>query len=83
MPIGLPSSAYDGQEYGAIVYGRGPLFVEALAQSMDEDSFKDFLHDYGTQLRWEIATPQRFQGLAEGACACDLDGLFSRWVFQQ
>lgn len=83
MPIGLPSSGYEGQEYGAIVYGRGPLFVEALAQTMGEESFKGFLHNYGTQLRWEIATPQSFQDIAEEACQCDLAELFDAWVFEQ
>jgi hypothetical protein len=82
-PIGLPSAEYDGKEYGAIVYGRGPLFVETLAQTMGEASFMGFLHAYGAQLRWEIVTPQKFLELAEGACQCDLDELFDMWVFKQ
>jgi hypothetical protein len=82
MPIGLPSSGYDGKEYGAIVYGRGPLFVEALAQLMGEGAFLEFLHQYGSQLRWDIVTPHRFQEMAEGSCQCELDELFNAWVIE-
>ena len=82
IPIGLPSDGYDGLAYGAIIYGRGPLFIEALAQAMGEDPFLDFLHQYGSQLRWDIATPDKFHQLAEGACQCDLDELFATWVFE-
>ena len=32
IPIGMPAGNYDGTEYGAIVYGRGPLFFERLAE---------------------------------------------------
>jgi hypothetical protein len=26
----MPAAAYQGKEYGAIVYGRGPLFIESF-----------------------------------------------------
>ena len=81
IPIGLPSSEYTSQEYGAIVYGRGPLFIEALADFMGEDAFGHFLKAYINQLRWNISTPADFQRLAEAACTCDLDPLMESWVY--
>ncbi len=82
IPIGLATSAYDGREYGAIVYGRGPLFIEQLELSMGEERFSDFLSEYGKQLRWGIVTPGVFQELAETTCACDLQGIFDEWVVE-
>ena len=81
IPIGLPVTAYQGAEYGAIVYGRGPLFIEALKEQMGGSSFDAFLRDYTETFSWGIATPDAFQQLAEKHCACDLDALFNEWVY--
>jgi biotin/methionine sulfoxide reductase len=34
MPVGLPAGAYDRAQYTGVVYGRGPLFIDALAERM-------------------------------------------------
>ena len=81
IPIGLPVTKYSGKEYGAIVYGRGPLFLVALRDKMGETVFAAFLKDYVNQLSWGNATPQFMQSLAEKHCSCDLDPLFKEWVY--
>ncbi len=81
IPIGLPVEAYTGKEYGAIVYGRGPLFVAALAEEMGREPFDQFLHDYYQTYKWDIATSEAFRQLAEQHCQCDLTALFEEWVY--
>jgi aminopeptidase N len=81
IPIGLPVRDYDNSGYGAIVYGRGPLFIEALAETMGPDTFDAFLRDYYQTYRWGIATGPGFKQLAERDCACDLTPLFEAWVW--
>jgi aminopeptidase N len=81
IPIGLPVADYDGPEYGAIVYGRGPLFFDALRTEMGTEKFDAFLKDYTESLSWGIATPEFLQSQAEEHCACDLDALFDEWVY--
>jgi aminopeptidase N len=81
IPIGLPVADYSGQEYGAIVYGRGPLFFIALRERMGTETFDAFLKEYTETLSWGIATPEFLQSLAEQHCACDLDDLFHEWVY--
>jgi len=81
IPIGLPVTSYSDQEYGAIVYGRGPLFLVALKEKIGDEVFNEFLKDYVTQLSWGIATPDFMQSLAETHCSCDLDPLFQEWVY--
>jgi hypothetical protein len=83
IPIGLPVGDYTSNEYGAIVYGRGPLFVEALASAMGEDTFQRFLRDYYQTHVWGVATAESFQRLAEEHCGCDLELLFQQWVESQ
>jgi hypothetical protein len=81
IPIDLPAEAYDGNQYGAIVYGRGPLFVAALAEEMGQETFDAFLRDYYGSHQWGIGTGAAFRQLAEGHCQCDLSDLFEEWVY--
>ena len=80
VPIGQPVEAYSPQEYSAIVYGRGPLFIVALAEEMGEEAFDAFIKDYYQTYKWGIATSADFKALAEQHCACDLASLFEEWV---
>lgn len=81
IPIGLPAGDYTGLEYGAIVYGRGPIFVETLAGEMGLSVFDEFIKDYYQTYKWGRATTIDFHHLAEEYCDCDLDDLFLEWVY--
>jgi aminopeptidase N len=83
IPIGLPAGDYQGREYGAIVYGRGPLFLEALAQKMGQAEFDKFFKDYYQTHEWGIGTADQFKQLAEKHCQCDLKPLFEEWVYKK
>ena len=83
IPIGMPVDAYDGAAYGAIVYGRGPLFFEALEERMGPAAFDDFLRTYYQRYVWEIATTEDLRAVAEQVCACDLGALFEEWVYPE
>lgn len=80
IPIGLPVSAYKEDAYGAIVYGRGPVFLRRLEDTMGRETFDAFLRDYVRQFQWEEANTAAFRALAETHCGCDLGLLFSEWV---
>jgi len=81
IPIGLHAGDYEGSEYGAIVYGRGPIFVQALAKEMGQETFDAFLRDYYQTHKWGIGTGDAFRQLAEQHCQCDLTTLFEAWVY--
>ena len=83
IPIGLPSGSYDSREYGAIVYGRGPLFVAALEEEMGRETFDKFLRDYYESHKWGVATGDEFKQLAEHHCQCNLTALFEEWVYEK
>ncbi len=80
IPIGLPVAGYSGLEYGAIVYGRGPLFFVELRNTMGSDAFDAFLKEYSETLAWEEATPEILLSLAEKNCSCTLDAIFNEWI---
>ena len=83
IPIGKPVGEYAESAYSAIVYGRGPLFFEALEQELGEARFGALLREYTAAYSWEEAAPQDLQRLAEALCACDLNALFNQWVYGQ
>jgi len=79
IPIGKPAADYSPMEYGAIVYGRGALFFEALVKEMGQEMFESFLREYVDTYRWGIAEPHDLKELAEGSCGCDLSQVFTDW----
>jgi hypothetical protein len=81
IPIGLPVAAYEGLEYGAIVYGRGPLFVDDLAGIVGADDFDEFLSDYTDRFRFGVVTTDDYRALAEAHCGCDLGDIFTSDVY--
>jgi hypothetical protein len=83
IPIGMSTGGYTGNEYGAIVYGRGPLFIAALAEELGPETFDEFLRDYYESHKWGIGTGEAFRRLAEGHCQCDLTPLFEGWVYEK
>jgi aminopeptidase N len=81
IPIGLPVADYEGAAYGAIIYGRGPFFFDALRNEMGVDTFNAFMKDYTTNNGWGISTTDSMKQLAERDCNCDLSALFKEWVY--
>jgi pimeloyl-ACP methyl ester carboxylesterase len=80
IPIGLPAGEYEGSEYSGIIYGRGPLFFDALAEEMGEESFNTFLRDYYQANKWGIASGATIKAAAEETCGCDLTDIFAEWI---
>ncbi len=83
IPIGLPAGVYRDRQYGAIVYGRGPLFIEALAEEMGQGKFDEFFRAYYQTNKWGISTGAGFKKLAEQYCECDLTPMFEEWVYEK
>ena len=80
IPIGLPVAAYTPQEYGAIVYGRGPLFFIELESTLGTATLDDFLRNYYNDNLFGIGTDATLRASAEAACDCDLSEAWAEWV---
>jgi aminopeptidase N len=81
IPIGEPVSDYTNNSYGVIIYGRGPLFFQALREQIGQSTFDSLMRDYTISFAWGIATTDSFKNLAEQHCNCDLSQLFTEWVY--
>ena len=80
LPVGLPAEAYTPRDYSAIVYGRGALFFEALAEEVGREVLDETLTDYAQTYAWRLADTAGFQAVAEARCGCDLSRLFDTWI---
>jgi hypothetical protein len=80
VPIGKAVSDYAPGEYGAIIYGRAPLFLHALSGIVGEECFDRLLEELVARYRWRMVDGQEFMSLAEKLCGCELDGLWQEWV---
>jgi aminopeptidase N len=77
----LPVADYDEGQYGAIVYGKAPLFFNALYEEIGDAKFNQLLQDYFTQHRYAIAYPQDFLKIAEGYVGkAKLDEMLKEWI---
>jgi hypothetical protein len=86
LPIGLPVRAYSQEEYGAVMYGRAPLFLQALADLMGQERFGAFLAELARRFRWRMVDGEAFRALAEELGACSrgqLEDLWAHWVRPQ
>jgi hypothetical protein len=81
IPIGKPVAGYQGKEYGAIIYGRAPLFIEALAELAGEELFEDFVRELVEDYSWETLTTELFKKAAEKSFNMDLTPIFDEWVY--
>ena len=79
IPIGRPVSAYTLRQYRAIIYGRAPLFLEALARLMGEEPFELFLRELLRPYRWRLVDGQGFKSLAVELGGSDPDALERLW----
>jgi hypothetical protein len=79
IPIGKPVAEYTARQYGAIIYGRAPLFLLALSEEVGEVVFSRVLREFIRRYRWQMATGSEFLELAEQVSGRSLKGLAWRW----
>jgi aminopeptidase N len=77
----LPVAAYSELQYGAIVYGKAPLFFNALYQKMGDDQFDQFMQTYFNTYRYGVAYPQDLYSIAaQFVDPGTLDELEKEWI---
>jgi len=81
MRADLPVAGYSEERYGQIVYGKAPLFFDALYQAMGDEKFNAFLKAYFESRRYDIATAQHLLDAAETQLArATIDQLLHKWI---
>lgn len=91
--LGFPDAKVDGStdqfegdlQYGAVVYGKGALYYQALNQLIGDEKFNAALQKYFSVYRGKMATDsdliQIFKN-ADPAQSGKIDDLYQHWIWQ-
>ena len=85
-PVNLKTAAYSGNvQYGAIVYGKGALFYDALRRTVGDEAFFASLREYYGNYRNRLADAgsmlQIFQRRAPNRTEA-IQALYKRWILE-
>jgi hypothetical protein len=78
--VNQPVSAFTENDYGTIVYGKAPLFYDALRKKLGEEKFSRFLKTYFARYKYKIAFPDNILKTAEEVCGCSLQAEYQQWI---
>ena len=78
-----PVASFSEEDYGAIVYGKGPLFFDAVRARMGDRAFFAALRAYLTAHRYGIAYPNDLVKAFDDASAQPIDDLYKFWILGQ
>ncbi|HID63385.1 MAG TPA: hypothetical protein EYP49_11695 [Anaerolineae bacterium] len=78
--VAQPVAAFSEEDYGPIVYGKGPLFFHALRQEVGDETYFAIMREYLRQHKYKIATPESFLKVAESVSGRDLDAIYKQWI---
>lgn len=76
------TSFKNGNDYEAIVYGKGALFYDALRDTLGERQFFRFLHNYLEKHRYRIVTTADWQADLAALNNPAVDALAKAWIKQ-
>ena len=81
-PVVGPVASFAPEDYGPIVYGKGPLFFLHLRELLGDVLFDDILRAYFQEHRYGIATAESFLAVAERVSGRNLDALYQQWILE-
>jgi hypothetical protein len=81
--ISRPVAAYTESNYGPVVYGKGPLFFDALRQRLGGDLFSEILRAYFKTYRYGIADGMDLLSVITSLSDQDLSELYQEWLGDQ
>ena len=80
MPVGLPVAAYSDEDYGAVVYGKGPLYFHALRQEVGDDQFWTILQAYFSRHRYGVARPEDWLAAVKAVTGQKYRAIYEQWI---
>lgn len=80
MPVGLSIAAYSEQDYGPVVYQKGPLYFHALRREVGDANFREILRTYFARNRYAIATPEDWLAAVAAVTGDEHRAIYERWI---
>ncbi|MDQ3814528.1 MAG: hypothetical protein M3347_11330 [Armatimonadota bacterium] len=83
-PVNLKTAAYQNNvQYGAIVYGKGALYYNAVRRAVGDEVFFSSLREYYATYRGRLTGPRDLLEIIKAkAPRANVDALYQRWIEQ-
>jgi len=78
-----PVASFSEKDYGTIVYGKGPLFFDAVRARLGDEAFFTALQTYLQSHRYGIAYPDDLITAFEETSGQQIDDLYQFWILGQ
>jgi len=78
-----PVASFSEAEYAGIVYGKGPLFFDAVRARLGDQNFLEALRAYLEANRYGIAYPDELIAAFEETSGQQIDDLYQSWILGQ
>jgi hypothetical protein len=75
-----PVEDFSEREYGIFVYGKGPLFFNALRQEVGDEIYFKIMRTYYSEYKYNIARGDDLLEVIERVSGQDVDPLFEKWM---
>lgn len=79
-PVAGPVSEFTELEYSNVVYGKGPLFFEALRDQLGDPRFLAALRRYAETNRYDVVAPADLLATLEQTGGSSVDWIYERWI---
>ncbi len=79
-PVAGAVADFSQDDYGTFVYGKGPLFFEALRQDGGDDVFFKIMQTYYRQYKYKIAYPSDLLAVIEQVSGKSAKPLYETWI---
>lgn len=80
--ISRPVADYTDENYGPIVYSKGPLFFHALRQEVGDETLFAILETYYSAHRYHIASGRDLLAVIDQVAGRDMSDLYQTWLWQ-
>jgi hypothetical protein len=81
-PVAGAVEDFTESDYSTFVYGKGPLFFDALRREVGDDTFLAILQTYFAAYKYRIAHPDDLLAIIEQVSGQEVDPLFEKWIEQ-
>jgi len=79
-PVIGPVADFSEGEYGAFVYGKGPLFFNALRREVGDEIYFKIMQTYYDEYKYKIAQPDDLIEVIERVSGRNIEPLFETWL---
>lgn len=71
---------FSEDEYGPIVYGKGPLFFNALRQEVGDEIYLKIMQTYFSEYKYKVVQPADLMTVIEEVSGHEVDPLVETWL---